>query len=276
MIVALARSCHPGPTVVVTTVAVVLAIAVDQPAGAVALIAVTVLCGQLSIGWSNDWLDARRDIVVGRPDKPVALGEISVVVVQNAALTSVVLSVPLSLANGLLAGLAHLGLVASGWAYNLGLKSSVWSWLPYAVGFGLLPAFVTLTLAGSPWPPWWVVASGSMLGVGAHLANALPDLDDDLSLGVSGLPQLMGRRRAGLLAVVLLLAVSILLLVAPAGAPTVGGWLGLGLVLVMSIVALGAVRGGGMRPRLFPAVMVIAVVDTVLLAGSTAAGSIGG
>ena len=41
-----------------------------------------------------------------------------------------------SLASGLLAGLAHLVGVAAAWAYNLGLKSTRISWVPYAVAFG--------------------------------------------------------------------------------------------------------------------------------------------
>ncbi len=38
--------------------------------------------------------------------------------------------VPLSLASGWRAGVAHLVAVAGGWAYDLGLKRTVWSWLP--------------------------------------------------------------------------------------------------------------------------------------------------
>ena len=41
-------------------------------------------------------------------------------------------------------GSVHLVSVASGWAYNLGLKSTAWSWAPYAVAFGALPAVVSL------------------------------------------------------------------------------------------------------------------------------------
>ena len=32
--------------------------------------------GQLSIGWSNDALDAARDRLAGRTDKPVAAGRL--------------------------------------------------------------------------------------------------------------------------------------------------------------------------------------------------------
>ena len=67
-----------------------------------------------------------------------------------------------------------------------GLKATVWSWAPYAVCFGLLPAVVTLSLPGSPRPAWWAMAAGALLGVGAHLANVLPDLEDDRATASAG------------------------------------------------------------------------------------------
>ena len=95
---------------------------------------------------------------------------------------------PLSLLSGWRAAAVHLVAVLLAWGYDLGLKSTVWSVVPYTVSFGLLPAFVTLGLPGAPWPPWWATAAGALLGAGAHFANVLPDLDDDLATGVLGLP----------------------------------------------------------------------------------------
>ena len=51
----LVRASHPAPSVVVTTIAVLLAVGVSATPAMVLLIGVTVLVGQLSIGWSNDW-----------------------------------------------------------------------------------------------------------------------------------------------------------------------------------------------------------------------------
>src|SRR3954469_12137156 len=62
----LVLACHPLPTVAVTAFATAYAAAVGLSAGRVALVAVAVLLGQLSIGWCNDWVDAPRD-VAGRP-----------------------------------------------------------------------------------------------------------------------------------------------------------------------------------------------------------------
>jgi len=264
----LALSCHPGPTVVVTTIAVALALGVGQSAAGSVLVAVTVLSGQLSIGWSNDWLDARRDAVDGRVDKPVATGTISQTLVKAAAFSALTVCVPLSFLNGVSSGWAHLGLVGSGWSYNLGLKATLWSWLPYAVGFGLLPAFVTLGLPQPVWPPWWVVVAGALLGVGAHFANVLPDIDTDLAHGLCGLPQRLGLLGAGWVAISLLSGASVLLIVAPNGSPTTLMWLGTVSVLALLVVGARSLLAGAKVSVVFVCAMAVALVDVLLLAES--------
>ncbi len=264
----LARACHPGPTVVVTGISVALAAAVGRDAVGVALVAITVLVGQLSIGWSNDWLDAYRDTAAGRRDKPVASGDIQVRAVRAGAVSALVLCIPLSFLNGFGAGWAHLGLVGSGWAYNAGLKRTVWSWVPYAVGFGLLPAFVTLGLPGAPWPTWWATVSASLLAVGAHFANVLPDIDDDLAQGVRGMPQRLGTFWAGTLATCLLLAASALLFLnAGSGPLLVAGAFAVGC---LSAVGLVSVRRDADLRRTFICAMAVAAVDVLVFV--TAAG----
>ncbi|MYS72309.1 hypothetical protein GTY88_18055, partial [Streptomyces sp. SID5926] len=75
-VVALLRACHPEPTVAVTVFVAVLAVGAGRgPAGSVA-VALAVLAGQLSIGWCNDAVDARRDTACRRGDKPVGTGEL--------------------------------------------------------------------------------------------------------------------------------------------------------------------------------------------------------
>src|SRR4051794_211623 len=136
----LVAACHPGPALAVTALATALAVSVDARPARVAL---AFLTGQLSVGWSNDWVDAERDRAVARPDKPVVQG-LPVATVRAAALLAATACVPLSLALGWRAGLAHLVAVASAWAYNLGLKATLASFVPYALSFGLVPDVVTL------------------------------------------------------------------------------------------------------------------------------------
>jgi len=245
----------------VTVLTALLAAAWGHGLGTGALVTASVFTGQLTIGWSNDLADVARDRAVARPDKPVASGDVSEPVVRRAVGLAAIVCVVLSLLCGWRSGLLHLGLgVASGWAYNLGLKRTAWSAAPFAVAFGVLPAVVSLALPDPVWPPAWMVVTGALLGVGAHLLNALPDLSDDAVTGVLGLPQRLGAARLRLLAPAVLLAGSVVATVGPVGVVPGWAWLGLAASCVLAVVAMVA------RGRLpFTAAVGIALVDVVVL-----------
>jgi 4-hydroxybenzoate polyprenyltransferase len=263
---ALLRSCHPEPTAAVTAMATALAITTGRDGVGVLLVLGAVLTGQLAIGWLNDHLDAERDRAVGRTDKPVAAGAVTARTVGIAAGVAALLCVPLSLASGLLAGVLHLVVVASGLAYDLGLKATRASVLPYAVAFGLLPVFVVLGAGAAV--PWWLPAAGALLGSGAHFANVLPDLDADRATGVLGLPHRLGAAGSRIAAAALLLAASVVLVVGVLGS---GAAVPVPLVVAAPVVAVAALGAGfalGRRPGSrapFRAVMLVALVDVALL-----------
>lgn len=257
--VALVAAAHPGPALAVTVLAALLAVAMDLSASRVGLVTAAVACGQLSIGWSNDLLDLSRDRAVGRRDKPLAVGTVDARLVTLSCAAAVVLCVVLSLACGLLAALLHLGCVAAGWAYNLGLKATMWSWLPYAVAFGLLPVFVWVAGNSPQAVPVWLPLAAASLGVGAHLLNVLPDIEDDHATGVRGLPHRLGARRLPGAAVVVLGAGSVLVLFG-ASVPVPAALAGL---LVVAALAAVVLRGRGRAP--FAAAVGIALLDAALL-----------
>jgi 4-hydroxybenzoate polyprenyltransferase len=261
--VALVRASHPEPTVAVTAIAT--ALAVSSGLGARSLwVAAAFLTGQLSVGWSNDWIDAARDARNGRRDKPVGQGLLSVDTVRTAALTALAVCVPLSLAMGLGAGLLHLAAVAAAWSYNARLKATALSFLPYALAFGAVPSIVVLALPGAALAPAWATVSGALLGVGAHLCNALPDLEEDLAQGVRGLPHRLGPRRSAALAAGLLLAAAVLLAVGPPGPPGVLALAAVGLSGLVTAVGLVRARRAGSRDA-FLAAIVVAVLSVGLL-----------
>lgn len=267
---ALLRACHPEPAVAVTVFVTALALAAGRGAAGSAAVAAAVLAGQLSVGWCNDAVDARRDTACGRRDKPVATGELPPRAAAAAAWTALALCVPLSLLSGPAAAVAHLGgMVTAGWTYNLVLKRTVLSPLPYAVGFGSLPAFVTLGLPSPSWPAWWAVAAGALLGAGAHVVNVLPDIEDDLAAGVRGLPQRLGRGTCRWLAPLVLVTAVGVLVTGPPGEAGVLDW--------VPAAAAGAVAVAGtavpadVRSRWpFRAAIVVAgiAVTQLLLRGS--------
>ena len=262
---AFVRASHPEPTAAVTALMTALAVSAGQGWRAV-VTGLALLSGQLSIGWSNDWLDVARDRRSGRDDKPAAHDDVSPGALRSAALLAATACVPLSLLMSPAAGALHLAAVASGWAYNLKAKATALSWVPYALSFGALPSVVTLALPGRPLAPLWATAAGALLGIGAHLANALPDLEDDLATGVRGLPHRLGRTRSAALSAVLLLATTVLLVVGP-GRPGPARLAALGLAAAITAGALVRAAHPGSR-AVFRGVLAVAVVDVALLLAS--------
>lgn len=224
------------------------------------------LAGQFSVGWANDWLDADRDRLTGRRDKPLATGLLRDDTVRTAALVALTLAVPLSLASGLRATAVHLLAIGLGWAYNLWVKGTSWSVVPYAGAFALLPVFVSLGLPGESAGPWWSPVAAGLLGAGAHFLNALPDLADDAAAGVRGLPQRLGPVGSLVAGATLLGGGLLVVAVGPDGGITVARAAGLavGLACVAGAVLTG-LRG---RPRLaFPLAMGAAGAVVVALLG---------
>lgn len=261
---ALGRACHPLPAVAVTVFVGVVAVAAGRGAGGSVGVAAAVLAGQLSIGWCNDAVDAGRDAVVGRTDKPAATGELPVGVVGAAAGVALAGCAGLSLLSGPEAAAAHMaGVVLGGWAYDLGVKATVVSPLPYAVGFASLPVFVAFGLPGAPPPAWWAVAGAALLGVGAHFLNVLPDIVGDRLTGVRGLPQRVGARWSRRVAPVVLGAAVAVLACGPPGAPGVLGWVVLGVAL--AVAGVGAALPGVRWATPFHAAVVVAALAVVLV-----------
>ncbi|WP_460631782.1 UbiA family prenyltransferase [Leifsonia lichenia] len=263
---ALLLASHPGPSVVVTVVATVLGAGLGYPPGRLLLLALAILLGQLSIGWSNDWLDAARDAQVERADKPAARGAIRATTVRAWSFAALLAAILVTLLLGPLATLAHAIAIAGGWAYNLGLKATAISFLPFAISFGLLPAIATLGLEPPRFAAAWVVAAGALLGVAAHVTNVLPDLADDDRTGIRGLPHRMGAVPSGLLAFSCLAAASILIAFGPGWPPRIP--LLIGLVIGIGIAVAGVVLLLRRSPTrlLMQFIMGCAIVDVLMLA----------
>ncbi|WP_434443471.1 UbiA family prenyltransferase [Lentzea sp. E54] len=252
------------PALAVTVVATALAVTTGRAPGGLVAVAAAVLAGQLSVGWLNDLLDADRDASVGRSGKPVAAGVVSRRSVAVATVVAAVSAIGLSLLSGVDATLVHVVMLCSAWAYDLGLKATAFSVAPYALSFGLLPAFITLGGPGSHWPPLWLIAAAALLGSAAHFANVLPDLEDDAATGVRGLPHRLGGAASAGAAAALAAITGVVLAFGPPGPVTAAGLVAVPLSVV--ILVIGRVRGRrpGSRAN-FNALLAVAVVDVVLL-----------
>ena len=256
---ALFHTCHPLPSLAVTAMFAALIVrAAPSGIGPPAAIP-AVLLGEMSIGWSNDYFDAARDAMAGRTDKPIVSGAIAQRTVLIAGIVAVAASVVLAFSINAACGTVDLIQMAAGWFYNAGLKITPVSGVAYAVGFGLIPEFATSTVPGVPAARPSIVIAAALLGVGGHLANALPDLDGDRIAGVRGLPNVLADRfGAGavrIIAVLLLLGASGFL--AFSGSPWL--WLGFTLSAVLAWLGLSA---DGRAP--FFAALAIAGIDVAM------------
>lgn len=272
---ALGASTHPGPSAVVTTIAVVLGVAAGLDPWRIVVLGGAILLGQLSVGLSNDAFDARRDRETGRADKPLARGEASVRAAWIAAGTTLAGSLALSAILGIGMLVAHAIALAAAWAYNAGLKSTAFSVAPFVVSFGLLPSLATLA-AASPRPAAaWAWIAGAAIGVAVHVTNVLPDLDDDARTGVRGLPHRLGRTAGVVVAATALVAGAVAVLVGPllgpfADSAPVSPFAAAAFALAVALAAVGLVLGLVRRPGrgVFRLVMLAALLLCVQLAAS--------
>lgn len=236
---ALWGSTHPGPALVVTVLSLALGIATALDPWRLVLLVAAVFAGQLSVGLSNDAIDAARDRAVGRRDKPIAAGVVSVRLALGVAVASVVVALVLSALLGVGMLVAHAVGIASAWAYNAVLKSTVLSLVPFLLSFGLFPSLATLSAADPALAPLWAGIAGAVLGAAVHLTNVLPDLDDDRATGVQGFGHRIGVRPSAVLAVIGLLIGAAAVLLGPVGGELARvpwhGWAFAGAVVIVAV-----------------------------------------
>jgi 4-hydroxybenzoate polyprenyltransferase len=261
-LVGVLRSTHPGPSVVVTALATVLALGARSTAGAVVLVAAAVLANQFCVGLVNDLVDRHDDRATGRTDKPLASGVVAPGLGLGVAIGCGLLSLALAAVAGPGPLVADAVFLAAGLLYDLAVKRTLLSPLPYLVGFAALPWIATTASRVPHAPAWWATAAAALLGTAAHFANVLPDLADDRRSGVRGLPQRLGRGGSVSVCLVLLGAAALVLWIG------LGGLAGLAIAVagfaIGGVAAVLALRGGGRG--VFRAVMALALADAIALA----------
>ena len=212
-LIALLRASHFPQTLAMTVALGICAWVMGVRDQNLVVFVAAVLFGQFSVGWVNDFIDARLDRTVGRSEKPIVAGTLETSSLKVPIAIALILVVPLSiLAAGWIGGLAHIAAVGSAHIYNVYLSRTVWSWVPYAVSFSLLPFFVAQAGSRVLWPELPMILLFALVGVIAHLLNALPDIAIDREGGKGGLVVSLGRQKSLLLfAVLFALAICVLL-----------------------------------------------------------------
>lgn len=210
------RAAHPFPSIVVAllTVALIPLADRDAPLRLYLLLGSAMLLFQFTIGLVNDLVDVEEDRQT-KPWKPLARGSISVRHVRWLAIGCGVLGLALSTALPLAAVAVAICGLSAGLAYDLWLKETPLSWLPYSLAFPLLPIWVFVATGEWRLLLWWAFPLGAALGLALHLSNEAPDVG---RAGVKGLPGRLGSawsRRLGL-TLFIGVALTVALIVLPA------------------------------------------------------------
>ena len=197
------KAAHFGPTMLITAISFVLGTQLWWE-GPAYVIAFTVFLGQLIIGWSNDLYDYQDDLKHNRTNKPLVAGTITPENLRRTTFIFIPIAVIANLIGplGLKGGSVYLLGVGCGIAYNFYFKFSPLSPLAYAIACAALPASVYYSVDRTP--PLWILAGGSLLGVGFHFLNVLKDIEKDQSSSIKGLPQIVGKRASAVIALVLI------------------------------------------------------------------------
>ena len=201
-VVGLLKAAHFGPTVLVVSITFVLALT-QFSIGDAAFIALAFLLGQLVVGWTNDLVDFPRDKAADRLNKPLVAGTITESTLKICVVVALVSALIISLVSplGIGGSAIHFLALLSATAYNVKLKSTVLSVVPYVFSFGALPW--AIYLAAGTRPPTWIVLGFILFASAFHFLNVLKDLETDVAQQVMGLPQVIGRTKSIVTAAIL-------------------------------------------------------------------------
>lgn len=218
-IIGLLRASHLGPNLLVTFISLFFA-QLYWWEGPAFIIAISVFCGQLVVGWSNDVIDYQDDLLHNRQKKPLVSGQISLRLLLNCLRVMTPLAIVLNLLGplGFVGGSLSVLAIGLAVAYNFYFKFTVFSWLPYAIAFGSLPSCMALSKGQAP--ELWMWLGGALLGSAAHFLNVIKDMDQDQASGIKGLPQRLGTKASVVIAMALVAAAVAVILITFTSLPT--------------------------------------------------------
>jgi 4-hydroxybenzoate polyprenyltransferase len=153
------------------------------------------LGAQMVIGTVNDLIDADLDGAAGRP-KPIPSGMVTrqgACIMISIALGAMVV---FSASFGQLSLLLCTAGTATGIAYSLWFKRTIWSWIPYLIALPLLPIWIWVALAEFPTKMLALYPVGLAAAISVQIAQSLPDIERDQSSGVQTLAVRLGDTRS--------------------------------------------------------------------------------
>lgn len=238
---------HAFPVATVITATTLLLLVLGGPTlGTLGVLrgVLTVLMTQIATGALNDYVDRERDAVT-QPEKPIPSGDVSPGFALALTTVSLILYIPFAVSFGPIAfAVLTLGLIG-GLSYDLWLKPTVLSPLPYIVGFlslGTWAAIVTDTFQARIILIYPIAA---LLLVAAHISQSLPDVESDRRHGQHGIAVALGPVRSLAALAILTTAASVAALALAAYTRV---WIAIGFALTGGCLSALAVAAGFRAP----------------------------
>jgi 4-hydroxybenzoate polyprenyltransferase len=242
-----------------------------------ARLAISMIALQVSIGALNDLIDAPADQAAMRADKPIPAGLVGRPTGWGVALAAAAIGLLLAAVSGTVLLALALVVLAIGFVYDLRLKGTEWSWLPFAIGIPLLPVYGWIGATGAlPYTFIILVPAAVLAGAAIAIANARADMEADRDSGVGSVALRLGDARswsihATLLAMVAVVAVASLVAWAAAWPTLIGAVVG--TLVVGTGILFGRSVDGSTRELAWELEAVgLAIVAVAWLAGASAAG----
>ena len=190
--------------------------------------------------------------------KPLVSGEITTTKLRIAIKIVAPFTVLINILGplGLKGGLVYLFGVGMGVSYNFYFKSTLLSPIPYALAFAALVS--SIIVSTDRMPPLWFITAAACLGVAAHFANVLKDIDQDLASKIKGLPQHIGKKGSRLVTSLLLITATFILHSANSNL----------LLLIIGLV-FALITSIAPNKIIFKSLMITAVVDVIMFINAT-------
>ena len=207
------RLIHPVPVFFVmlgTGLFGLLAAGGNPELGPYVVMLVAMAGGQVAIGAHNEWRDREHD-ARHQPEKPIPAGLVDPRAVRPIVVGGLVVGITASTALGFWPLALFLVGAGSGFAYNIWLKRTPLSGIPYLIGLPLLPIWTTLVMDGFEPRLLWLYPLGGAYVVAVHLAQSLSDIEGDRAAEIRGLAVALGSDRTRLIIVGIAFATTALL-----------------------------------------------------------------
>jgi 4-hydroxybenzoate polyprenyltransferase len=246
----LIRLVHPFPSLLDGVVSGAVALLAGAALEEAVRLGIAMAALQFGIGATNDVVDAPRD-TGHKPGKPIPAGVVSPSLATAVAVASFGSGLLLAISFGTPTFTLAAVVIGIGLAYDLALKGTAWSWLPFALGIPILPVFGWLGATGFL-PATFALLIPVAVAAGAALAiaNALADVERDQAAGVRSIATALGAGRAwALQAGIVAASVAIAVVSAAILGATGGQVLLIGVAGCLPLAGAAIGRGGGPARR---------------------------